>query len=250
VNKKQRKRREKQSRHKTQPTVNNGLMFGEEEGAHINSTEKSDKKENGSRKPQNPSRIARWVKWIDANDGVVIAAFTACLVVIGALQYCNYRSQLEVAKADERPWIKITADPSQPDISVNSPEFKEAFQVVNTGKSPAKNIDAQFFIEKVNKSDSPQFNGIRCWRFSTGILFPNVPAFATFSDSATLLTLSPAEVTEFQHGDIYFVVYTTTTYKDAFGDPHWAKFCVAAMPKAPPYYAYNAKACTDYNDAD
>jgi hypothetical protein len=139
------------------------------------------------------------------------------------------------------------------------------FNLVNRGKTPAKQIKANFILEKLSADTIPTFTYEGRPRFApqTGILVPGfvdpkpfeVQSARWGSDSMGQVTqpwlLSKTDVEELNHGRAWVVLYGEIRYNDIFGTPHWIKLCewtsgrVDLVRSSAP-----AKACIDYNDAD
>ena len=249
MNKKQRKRREKQARNHAQGTLHCETLV-EQKGADINQTEKPDAQEQPSKREKKISRFQRFLKLANNNSGAIMAVLTAVLVSIGGLQACIYSRQLDVIQKDQRPWIKVTPK-AAPEITIENPVVAQTFEIINIGKSPAKDIAVKYFVEEVKNYSEPEFSASDAGRFSTGILFPNEPSIDPENGvPKELMHLYQKNYIALTQGQIYFVIYGIATYDDVFGTKHWTKFCRFAAPNLPGTHSYSAKKCTDYNNTD
>jgi hypothetical protein len=246
VNKKHKKRKEKRSQQHVEngPEIN-PIVLGDKKGAQIKETENpndSARKAKADKKPSWPSRFGEWAR---RNSSLAIVSLTVVLVAIAALQALIYNAQLDVIRKDQRPWIRVWIGPgdNKPPIATVIPHL------VNSGKTPAKCVVVNFFVEKVDNGSIPKLNApLETAKFhvTTGALFPNIPYDGHSED---IYALNPIEFSSFEQGTTFLVMYGTASYMDFFGTKHWTKFCGFAKS---PGTTMNpaAERCTGYNDID
>jgi len=162
----------------------------------------------------------------------IYSILTLGLCWIASLQY-------RALKTDERPWVRLFVEP----VQFSSPSFTLLTHAFNSGKTPAKSFNADFFIEVVKNGEQPKLDGTgQISSISSGVLFPNTPA-----DSPVSYTFTQSEFQDFKDGRVFFVLYSKLTYSDFFRVKHWTKHCQFFGGKPG---NYSAKKCTDYNDID
>ena len=162
----------------------------------------------------------------------IYSILTAALCWIASDQYRGMRT-------DERPWIRVYVDP----LPISSAAFTISIHAVNSGKTPAKSFQSEFFIEIVKNGEQPQLNETRpIAGSSTGVMYPNAPG-----DTPVSYTFTQSEYQDFRDGRVFFVLYSKLTYFDFFRVEHWTRHCQFFDAKPGDY---SAKKCTDYNDID
>jgi hypothetical protein len=158
-------------------------------------------------------------------------------------------------RQEQRAWINLTVNLPQ--------EFKEnegvtgSIHLINTGKTPAKNLVGQFVIEEVKNGESPIFiySGIARTIMSAGSVFPNSTLDGTvpWSHKAQGTTnvgptiVNTADIKNLTDGKVFFVIHGRIDYRDVFNAPHWVTVCGWT---AAPARNYTAKKCSDYNNVD
>jgi hypothetical protein len=188
-----------------------------------------------------------------------IAAFTLALTVVAVYQGVVMGGQLDVMRKDQRPWIKTTFEPFgvQPGSTISG-----NLHTINNGKTPAKQFEGKFTIEKVKNGENPRLDYGESWdAFTGGALFPNDPQTRAMSmqdtaqdrvsgtKSSKPVILSKDDYNDFMDGKIFFVAYASVSYYDFFGIRHWTKYCNFIYPTGVAK-DYTARNCTDYNDID
>ena len=191
-----------------------------------------------------------------------LALFTGLLVVVAILQMVITQRQLDVMRKDQRPWIKLTFDNLI--TTVGSPVGGN-LHTVDNGKTPAKNIEGKFAIEKVKNGEQPRLDYGHAWtKFTVGSIFPNDPqaqavnmqqiVFTPSGPSYQAVVLSQPDFDDFIQGRIFFVAYGRVSYSDFFRVQHWTTYCIFfPAPESPAVVApkqYTARDCTDYNNVD
>ena len=150
-------------------------LLKEEEGGDELSTKHSDKTKEASDN-QKTTVVSRFVKWMGREKYFtdwVVAIFTVVLAMVGVLQFVILSNQLTDSRKEQRPWIRVWTDDAAVKASPNGVVAKA--HLLNSGKTPAKSVYAEFFVERVQNGAEPLFKEIRSTRLSTGSLFPNLP---------------------------------------------------------------------------
>lgn len=244
MNKKQRKRREKESHHHAQDTAPDSIL-GEQKGADINQAKQSDNSANAANRKHNPSWVARFENFATRHSSTVVAIFTIILAVIGGIQACIYTKQLDVIRKDQRPWIKVdTAAQDSMESIIQNNGINVVMTFRNLGKTPAQNVMGRMFAEKVKNGKQAKLDesGDAFMKSASGAIFPNDPD----TSPTKILSFTPTELEQFRGGHLFVVFYGTFEYYDFFRTKHWTRFC---QFHAPPQGA-TAKNCSDYNDID
>ena len=122
----------------------------------------------------------------------------------------------------------------------------------NTGKTPARRVTEDFYIEIVPNGSEPHFEAnVRHIAMSTGVMIPNTPEEIKITRRSAnppgdqLLTEN--EKTDLAAGSSWIATHGIVWYDDIFKIRHWAKFCSWADLKPGDY---SSRSCTAYNDAD
>jgi hypothetical protein len=181
---------------------------------------------------------------------MTIFAVAYSLVTLGLYRIAN--RELESMKKNERPWLRVSlqttlpwmAKPdSPPTLPQETSPIAFPLHIVNVGKSPAKYVVADFFIESVKNGRQPLLNRTkRLSYFSAGILFPGDP-----ENLSSSYTLPQSEWEDFAEGRSFLVIYGRASYKDVFQVDHWTNFCSFS---GRPGWSYSAEKCTNDNNTD
>lgn len=220
------------------------------EGSQIEKAKEPESPTNTPQDNKKPSLVSRASDWARHNHGPVVAVATCLLFAIGAIQAGIFIKQLDVIRKDQRPWIKVEMIGSRGmAFTEETPALKPGIKLTNTGKTPSKSISAQVFIEEVKNGEVPQFNAPIFHTLDIGAMFPNSPEEIA-PDGNWQYYLSDAAYQKFYLSKtIFFVFYSTVTYKDVFGRDHWTKYCVVIYPGSVSV-PYKSLECTKYNDTD
>jgi hypothetical protein len=161
---------------------------------------------------------------------------------------------------DQRPWIALSFVSTEIQvqglrITENEP-LRIPVRTINTGKTPARKVVANIFVEIVKNGESPKLDLAKVppSKLLFGILFPNNPSvdlvFRMRKKGAAEAAFDALSSTEFQglnSKTVYIAVYGRIDYVDVFNIPRWTKFC--GWTSGSPGY-YSAQACTAYNSVD
>jgi hypothetical protein len=172
----------------------------------------------------------------------IMALLTGAAIIVAGLTAVFILSQRNDARKDQRPWVRVWIDVDS--IQRDSANISVMHHWLNSGKTPAKNVDVEFSIERVVNGYEPMLSDDhRYGRLTAGVGFPNhqldVHLFAH--------DFVPTEADDFLATKIFFVVYGIATYTDVYGTRHWTKFC---QPIIHPPGDFTYKKCTDYSDTD
>jgi len=245
--------------------------------AKKNAARSAEKSENANRKPtpMNKSLRSRIWAFVKAQEhsNAVVAIFTGVITVTGiiytifaGLQWSVIGSQLDVMRKDQRAWIEASgvSAASGTGVTINIMAGQPAsypIKFINTGKTPARNIDASIFVNILNDAEDPplanveslvEHNGTTAYgvnKISAGIVFPN----RDFGHSVIVLdehggpqNATEREVEALRNGTAYVAVYGIVTYDDVFKIHHWTRFCTWVALSGSP----RALRCTQYNSVD
>jgi hypothetical protein len=193
------------------------------------------------------------------SDTAAAALFISVLALCAAFwQGCISRQTMRI---DERPWLKII-----PQMDVRGPQEGMAqlgtIKLLNSGKTPAKNIFVDVDIEKLPSNNNPSLDYNNPHVIAkTGMLYPGqettpvdfIPV-GTLRDLQMfyLIPINSDEMRRFSLGEMVFVVYVKASYTDFFHVEHWTHFCTwianETVTKEP--RQHNVNDCTEYNDTD
>jgi hypothetical protein len=181
-------------------------------------------------------------KWGLTKFEWIIACLTTCAVAVAFFTALFIYNQLDDMRKDQRPWVRAWMDFAP--IQVQNPIISGTMHILNSGKTPAKSVNATFFVEKVVNGKEPNLADTKPFaKMVSGAKFPNIPA----DSPLTVYSISQPELGDLNAGRIFFVVYGTVTYTDFFRTQHWTKFCVTWI-LAPGNYT--SKKCAEYDDVD
>jgi len=247
VNKKQRKRREKQARHHAHNAAKGVSMPGKENETITNPGKTNDTHSDSEprKAPSNPPKwehIIQWwehiIQWADHHSPITTLILTVALVYIGTMQACIYREQLSVMRMDQRAWIKIY--PAERDgkeiraqIEIGKP-ISVPLLINNTGRSPAREIDGNFATVILSKDQPLNFEyGHRSsWHVGVKALAPELPqpidAMAIQDDQVIYDTKAIDDALVAGNSRVF--TYGIVTYCDAFRKKHTTSLCTFTGP--------------------
>jgi hypothetical protein len=175
-----------------------------------------------------------------------IAVFTCIYSVFAALQWCEMKKTVDITdksfRGDQRAWIGITkidgvAEAGKPlNITV---WFK------NTGRTPAKNIDAAVVQEPVPATGVPNFaledSVVRQSK-------PIIPPQGEFNMSLNDVITKPLDDKTFKSitsKETIVYIHGIVKYDDIFERHHWITYCYFIASDGHSYNAYK-----EHNDMD
>lgn len=187
--------------------------------------------------------------WV-AFGTIIIAAFTAILGVGTFLLWSATRNLVKGAKhtAERQLRAYINIDIEKIDLSTTA-LTEVVLRVTNVGQTPAYELVANSWVD------------LRPWPYSPNGRFegppdPNLPAKSIINPSQArrFKTGSARPLTEQELADVALgtrkrlYVYGLVTYKDTFGHPRFAEFCLAV--KTAPGEKVDTAYCRQHNKAD
>jgi hypothetical protein len=160
---------------------------------------------------------------------------------------------------EQRAWMNVLVGKAalQDGSPINMP-----IRIINSGKTPAHNVQGVVVINLLEEKDQPDFNyrsGHPRYAINTGIAIPNFPSDMSWpvlpkhvpkgKPVNPIVTTSEIR-TGIQDGSLYIVVHGRITYDDIFGTKHWIKFCSYAHNVVGVPEQFTADTCGPYNDVD
>jgi hypothetical protein len=158
-------------------------------------------------------------------------------------------------RQDQRPWISVelggtpVPNTEKGTVTFNTVEnqpIEIPLRITNVGKTPARRVEAQFFVEIVKNGQIPDLhpkkkadNG-----YSAGIIFPNIP---NPTNASRLRPIIRSEMKDLVEGKSYIAAHGRVDYRDVFNIPHWATFCLW-VPFA--NAMFTSHECANYNNVD
>ena len=195
-------------------------------------------------------------------SAVIYAGLTALIVIAN---WNLFNLTRKTSEREDRAWVAV--HPVGPlHIAANEP-LEITFTLMNTGKSPARHIVTDVWVQVVPIKDSPDLseNGIRLIA-DTGDLFQNdvnIPdndPYSVIHGSRQKSTsprthdtdpwpMSEAEYAAFMDGKVYVVGSARVEYDDIFHVRHWTRFCASHLVR-PGRDPDGLAACAAYNKED
>jgi hypothetical protein len=172
----------------------------------------------------------------------IIAIATLFYVTVALFQWNEMKGQLVEMRTqltmDQRAWIQIKHNGNLSDT------FEVPIRVLNSGKTPAKQVTTDLVAEFVPKQNAPSF---RYETQTNHMLYPMMFAAGSFDLTATPHTKPPLSLQQsWASGEVYIAVFGKATYRDDFGW-HWTHFCWWTAETSVTGH-FNAGSCTEYND--
>jgi hypothetical protein len=195
---------------------------------------------------------------------ILIVGAVYCVVTIGlwsAAGHANKIAAKGVADADrnfrrdERAWMAFEFTGENLTVTLDKP-FLVPTKLVNTGKTPAKDVEGEIVVGVFKKGEPLIFDytpGNRNWHYEikAGTIFPTGSITESFEGRRHGIDKSEAElITRPILDDIHFtrsfiIVHGIITYWDIFGTQHWTTYCrYVTGPN------FISDQCTRYNDTD
>jgi uncharacterized repeat protein (TIGR01451 family) len=215
----------------------------------------------------NPSwwgEVKDWARQESSITDWCIAVFTLVLAGASIYQFVVIGRQLDVMRKDQRAWLKVGAQPdtfgaetAHWNITTGQP-VTYPLQVINVGKTPARNVVMNIFMDIVDSSQEPPLDRVEgakagspypFARITAGIVFPN----SNFKQLVVRpmkgdgpLVATDSEVSAIRDGKAYLAVYGIITYDDVFKTHHWTRFCEWDGLNG----TFHTERCTKYNNVD
>lgn len=188
----------------------------------------------------------RYLKWGTISS--VILGVCSLVTATGAL-YVVYE-QLQTMRIEQRAWLQVIVDK---DIAIiEDKPLTAKLTVENIGKTPAKQILANLWVQIVEKRASFAMTPAY-YRDLIGLLNPDGPISITVPmlregfDILNPPLLTKMDVARLNSGETYIAVFGKLTYLDIYGTSHWVNFCGWGGPK---HGYYTAGKCAEFNSVD
>jgi hypothetical protein len=154
---------------------------------------------------------------------------------------------------DERAWISV---PIPTNFPLNGTAIPVATQLVNTGKTPARIVEADVVATVLNKGEELALGNFSVGHphnhVYAGVIFPGAPVPITIPvvhygpQAAEAIVPDDTLRQDIASGNRSIVLYGRITYYDVFGVQHWTQFCTASGTAI----LDSLKKCIGYNDVD
>jgi len=191
-----------------------------------------------------------------------LGALVAVIVYAGIAfwQGCLMKQSVQVTQEnfikEQRAWISVVVPNFFP---LDGPTIPVKIQIVDTGKTVAKNVNGDFIATVLNRGEVPGFDqygeGHPHNKLYAGGLHPNAapPLDATltvvrYGPQIPEVIVPTQELREkIASGNSYIIFFGEITYCDVFHVKHWTKFCNGSGKALE---ASGVKECIAYNDVD
>jgi hypothetical protein len=156
------------------------------------------------------------------------------------------------AHFDQRAWLGITYGTYK--YTVNQ-IFGATYDVTDTGKTPARNVNGMAVTRFMRIGDTPSFTYEHGTTVELGTMLPNVrvgavswliPPNVRKEDPIQAMKISDEMSRALKDGGGYMMIYGNIGYDSVFGAHHRIKFCATSGPT----FVTQPKECVDYNDVD
>ena len=156
-------------------------------------------------------------------------------------------------QTDERAWIGFKFMEGPITFTLGK-SFLVPTQLINTGKTPAKDVHGNIVVGVFKKVESLDFTyspGHAHYFVQAGTIFPNGTITESFEgiqhdiDKAEAIILTPSLRGELFSGESLLIVYGRMDYSDIFGVKHWTTYCRYVL-----HPERISDQCTRYNDTD
>jgi hypothetical protein len=208
----------------------------------------------GSNDDKEPSMnaFARVTSSLKSNFKLVLESIA---VIVGIAVLFVYGGQLSVMqqtlRAEQRAWLSAKGPESSPTITDGQP-IKTLVHVVNTGRTPAKNVSIETVVDIIRNNEDPiSSRALSHHHATTGVIWPNdpidIPAELLEGNGFTKKLVTPEMHAALTAGQAYIVIYGKVEYTDIFNVSHRTRFC-GWYAYASGYYG--ADKCTESNGID
>jgi hypothetical protein len=216
---------------------------------HAGTTPPIHPKERPTAKEHCQCRYEPTQRWWRVVEGLGVAA----ALFYAGITWFMWRDSHHGFRTDERAWVSVPAPASYP---LNGASIPVVTQIVNSGKTPARDVEWDVVATVLNKGEEPTLGD-----FSVGHPHNHVIAGAAFPNAPLPLALPvvhygpnnaeqivPDETLrqDIANGNRYIIFYGRVTYYDVFGEQHWTQFCSGSGPAITGVL----KECVRYNDVD
>lgn len=205
-----------------------------------------------------------WVRPDKIQSLILIIGAVYCIVTVllwCAARNANRISREGVANADrnfridERAWIGFKFVEGTMTFTIGK-SFLVPTELVNSGKTPAKNTHGNIVVGVFRKGEPLNFDyspghGNTNYAVQAGTIFPNGGITESFEalehgiGQKQPLILTPAIKDQLFSGESYLIVHGKIEYWDVFGKYHWTTYCRYVL-----HPEIISPECMHYNDTD
>lgn len=158
-------------------------------------------------------------------------------------------------RQDQRAWMKMEVA-RQPDFVPHQPVLVP-MEIVNIGKSAARNVQVKIVVQKLPVTEVPTFNFKYARSYPTGADFPQHPDTVMGAwinvlpgnPEPVMPRMFEKDIQDFKDGKTYFVIFGQIDYLDIFNVPHTTNYCQVTLANLF-VYARGSKECSNYNNID
>ncbi len=156
------------------------------------------------------------------------------------------------AHFDQRAWLGISYGTYKYAISQT---FGATYEVTDTGKTPARNVQGKAVTRFMKSGDTPSFTYEHGTNVDLGTMLPNVhqggiswlmPFNVRKEKHIQPMKISDEMFRALHNGSGYIMIYGNIGYDSVFGAHHWIKFCATSGPT----FFTQPRECIDYNNVD
>jgi hypothetical protein len=154
---------------------------------------------------------------------------------------------------DQRAWVSV---PFPAGFPLNGNMVSIATQIKNSGKTPARNVQADWIATVLKKGEQPTIGDFSVGHphehLYAGAIFPEAPYPVTpivkryGEHAADVIIVDDSLRNDIANGERFIIFYDRITYTDAFGVSHWTQFCTGTGSAI----SDNLKKCVTSNDFD
>lgn len=188
---------------------------------------------------------------------VAVAVYASVAWWQGCLLKQSIQNAQENFIKDQRAWISVSVPNFFP---LDGQTIPLKIQIVDTGKTVAKNVNGDFFATVLDKGEKPPFDkfgvGHPHNRIYAGAIFPtatppleSVVTVVKYGAGAPVVIVPDQALRDkiLTTGESYIVFFGKITYCDVFHVKHWTSFCNGSGKALD---LSGVKECIAYNDVD
>jgi hypothetical protein len=196
--------------------------------------------------------------------GVLLGAVVAFIYLM------QWRAMDQAMKIDQRAWLESRDENSRDADTPERHRFAESIQsgqpvnyplhVINSGKTPAKNITVHIFVLILPASQGPPLEWVDHTAehphelLESGILFPNSaarPLMSRVANNGIAIFATDDEAKAIKEGASYVAAFGVIRYDDVFKVSHTTRFCDWDTAKPGIDSAkFDTRKCAQFNDGD
>lgn len=191
--------------------------------------------------------------WMEIIGVIFLIAYTT----VAAFQWYEMKKSTEAAnrnfRRDERSWMAFKFMEGNITFTMNK-SFLVPTEIMNTGKTPAKNVRGNIVIGVFKKGERLDFTytpGHANYAITAGTIFPTGKIVESFEaikhgqERAEAIIFTGLLKDELVSGQSLLVVHGRIVYNDIFGTEHWTTYCRYVL-----HPELISEECTRYNDTD